>query len=239
MGHCSARPNLTIVKFHHRVLGDRRAVQSGRSTFCVLVEGHARQESDQGQLATAGAAEGNDDFVEPNRVLGVHVAVNERAATTSRAASGARVHTSFDAFYQQEFPQAARFAWFLVRSAAAEDLAQEAFVALCPRWEEIDNPRGFVNRVVVNRSRSWRRDERRHRAKAARFEYDQKSLSSADADLFDVIIALPYRQRLVVVTRYWLGWSEAEIADALGCRPGTVKSLASRALTRLRREIAP
>lgn len=205
----------------------------------LVLEGHVRQESDQRPIETARSAGGNDGFVEPNRSLGVHVVVHERAATSPRPVPGSPVSPSFDAFYQQEFPQAARFAWFLVRSVAAEDLAQEAFVALSPRWDEIDNPRGFVHQVIVNRSRSWRRDERRHRAKAARFEYDQKSLSPADADLFDVIIALPYRQRLVIVTRYWLGWSEAEIADALGCRPGTVKSLASRALTRLRREIAP
>jgi DNA-directed RNA polymerase specialized sigma24 family protein len=43
----------------------------------------------------------------------------------------------------------------------------------------------------------------------------------------------------VIVTRYWLGWSEAEIAQALNCRPGTVKSLASRALSQLRQEIRP
>jgi len=41
----------------------------------------------------------------------------------------------------------------------------------------------------------------------------------------------------VIVGRYWGGWSEAEIANSLGCRPGTVKSLASRALNRLRREV--
>jgi DNA-directed RNA polymerase specialized sigma24 family protein len=42
---------------------------------------------------------------------------------------------------------------------------------------------------------------------------------------------------VVIVARYWLGWSEAEIARALDCRPGTVKSLASRALAQLRQEV--
>ena len=51
--------------------------------------------------------------------------------------------------------------------------------------------------------------------------------------LADAVAALPFRQRAVVVLRYHAGLSEAEIADALGCRPGTVKSLASRALARL------
>jgi RNA polymerase sigma factor (sigma-70 family) len=41
----------------------------------------------------------------------------------------------------------------------------------------------------------------------------------------------------VVVLRYFEGLSEAEIAETLSCRPGTVKSLASRALDRLRKEL--
>jgi RNA polymerase sigma factor (sigma-70 family) len=48
---------------------------------------------------------------------------------------------------------------------------------------------------------------------------------------------LPFRQRAVVVLRYYAELSEAEIAEALGCRPGTVKSLASRALDALSTEI--
>ena len=47
----------------------------------------------------------------------------------------------------------------------------------------------------------------------------------------------PYRYRVVIVLRYWDDCSEQEIADALDCRPGTVKSLASRALARLRKEV--
>ena len=35
--------------------------------------------------------------------------------------------------------------------------------------------------------------------------------------MFDVVVALAYRQRVVIVTRYWLGWSEEEIARALSC----------------------
>ncbi len=56
-------------------------------------------------------------------------------------------------------------------------------------------------------------------------------------DLADAVAALPFRQRAVVVLRYHAGLSEAEIAEALACRPGTVKSLASRALSRLQKEI--
>jgi RNA polymerase sigma factor (sigma-70 family) len=48
---------------------------------------------------------------------------------------------------------------------------------------------------------------------------------------------LPHRQRAVLVLRYFENLSEVEIAHTLSCRPGTVKSLAARALQRLRQEL--
>lgn len=162
--------------------------------------------------------------------------VSENAATVPESLGS--VSTNFVAFYEREFIHAARFAWFLVRSSAvAEDLAQEAFVSLYRAFEQVESPLGFVHRAIVNLARAWQRDERRHMLKAVRLSQSSGPLTPADAELFDVVGALPYRQRVVIVTRYWLGWSEAEIAQALDCRPGTVKSLASRALTQLRQEI--
>ena len=49
---------------------------------------------------------------------------------------------------------------------------------------------------------------------------------------------LPVRQRAVLVLRFYEGWSEAEIATALGCSPGTVKTHAARGLARLRTQLA-
>ncbi len=49
--------------------------------------------------------------------------------------------------------------------------------------------------------------------------------------------SLRQRQRAAIVLRYWQDLPEAEIAAVLGCRPGTVKSLLSRGLTTLRREL--
>ena len=88
--------------------------------------------------------------------------VSERATTVPGCVPPRSTGSDFVAFYEHEFTQAARFAWLLVRtSAVAEDLAQEAFVSLYRGFEQIDNPRGFVHRAIVNQARAWQRNERR------------------------------------------------------------------------------
>ena len=54
-------------------------------------------------------------------------------------------------------------------------------------------------------------------------------------EMIDAIAALPYRQRAAIILRFWHDSSQAEIAAALGCRPGTVGSLIYRALAELRK----
>jgi RNA polymerase sigma factor (sigma-70 family) len=146
---------------------------------------------------------------------------------------------SFDDFFRREQPRAAKLAWLLTRSASdADEIAQEAMVSVHRRFAELDSPAAYLTRVVVNQCRRW------HTSGAARLRLIQTlattvetHVRAADEYLLDAIHALPYRQRVVVIARYWGDWSEAEIAAALDCRPGTVKSLASRALTRLRSEL--
>ena len=145
----------------------------------------------------------------------------------------------FDEFFRQENVRAVRLAWLLTRSrTASEDIAQDVMLSVQRRFAELDSPSAYLTRGIVNRCRSWSLADRRrqllHRRLTARPE-----LSSPGPDdyLLDSIAKLPYRQRVVIVARYWGGWSEAEIAHALSCRPGTVKSLTSRALARLRQEI--
>lgn len=56
--------------------------------------------------------------------------------------------------------------------------------------------------------------------------------------MWPLLQRLPTKQRAVLVLRYYEDLSEREIANVMGCRPGTVKSLASRALEALRKELA-
>lgn len=143
----------------------------------------------------------------------------------------------FPAFYREQWPNAVRLAGLLTQSsAAAEDLAQEAFARLYPRWNRTELPAAYLRVSLVNACKNWK--SRRHTERRKLPLLVDRGVTDLCADeLADALAELPYRQRAVLVLRYHAGCSEAEIADALGCRPGTVKSLASRALARLEKVI--
>jgi RNA polymerase sigma factor (sigma-70 family) len=144
----------------------------------------------------------------------------------------------FDEFFRHERVRATRLAWLLTRSStAAEDITQEAMWVVQRRFASLDSPAAYLTRTIVNRCRSWSRAERRRQVMQRRVAPPEPAGDPADSYLVDAIARLPYRQRVVIVARYWGGWTETEIAEALGCRPGTVKSLASRALARMRQEV--
>jgi RNA polymerase sigma-70 factor (sigma-E family) len=170
----------------------------------------------------------------PGRRSGVEVRENQEGGAAG--GSGAAVDP-FAAFYRAEYQGMVRLARALTGGIErAEDVVQEAFARLHGRIDELDNPGGYLRTTVVNLCRDqgrrrYREQGVRHRAAAV------VPMPPEAAELVDVLLALPYRQRAVLVMRYWGDWSEAEIAAALGCRPGTVKALASRGLARLRKEI--
>lgn len=146
----------------------------------------------------------------------------------------------FSDFYRREYGPAVRLAWLLTGSqSAAEDVVQDAMTAMYRSFERIESPRAYLRRSVVNSIRSHRRNEHRRAQRLSMLGSEGSAPAAADAELLDAIGRLPYRQRVVIVARYWGDWSEVEIAQALDCRPGTVKSLASRALKRLRSEVHP
>jgi RNA polymerase sigma factor (sigma-70 family) len=132
-----------------------------------------------------------------------------------------------------------RLAHALTGSAeAAEDIVQDAFARILGRTDCLDSPGGYLRTTVVNLCRDRerrRRRERRLRTPSA----DPLTLSLRASEVVDVLLQLPYRQRAVLVLRYWGDWSEVEIAEALGCQSGTVKTLASRGLARLRKDVTP
>jgi RNA polymerase sigma factor (sigma-70 family) len=144
---------------------------------------------------------------------------------------------SFDDFFRTEWAGAVRLAAILTqRAEPAEDLAQDALARVFANWDRATNPKAYLRATIVNGCRQWHRHKGVERAKlplVAKLD----SVDFVAHELADAVAALPYRQRAVLVLRYYADLSEAEIAAALDCRAGTVKSLASRALARLEKEI--
>jgi RNA polymerase sigma-70 factor (sigma-E family) len=139
----------------------------------------------------------------------------------------------FDAFFAASWPTAFKLASFLVQdTAAGEDVAQDAFAALSQRWERVDEPAAYLRRCIVNTSHNVNRRRSVARRKLPLL-VDRASVDLQADELADALARLPFRQRAVVVLRFYEGLSEREIATALDCRPGTVKSLSSRALAAL------
>jgi RNA polymerase sigma-70 factor (sigma-E family) len=144
----------------------------------------------------------------------------------------------FDEFYRGQYSQMVRLAHLLSGSdAIAEDLVQDAFARMQSRFANLDNPGGYLRQTLINVCRTWHRSRARERTYVAKAGPPLSALPFAADELFDAVHRLSYRQRSVLVLRYWLDLSEADIAIAIGCRPGTVKSLHTRALANLRKEV--
>ena len=146
--------------------------------------------------------------------------------------------SAFAGLYHEQFRPMVRLAYLLVGSTDdARDIVQDAFVGLHRRFDRVDEPVAYLRRSVVNGCRSHhRRLARRRSAVIARGD-DRVELGARE--LLDALAALPHRQRAALVLRYDHDLSDAEIAALLGCRPGTVASLAHRGLARLREVITP
>jgi RNA polymerase sigma factor (sigma-70 family) len=117
----------------------------------------------------------------------------------------------------------------------AEELVQDAFVRVHRKWDQIEVPRAYLRTAVMNACRSHHRRRLLEKARIGHPPVD--AVSPHPDEMWDALAALPYRQRAVLVMKLYEDMPEAEIAAAPGCRPGTVKSLTSRALDQLRKVI--
>ncbi|OEJ95660.1 RNA polymerase sigma factor [Streptomyces thermolilacinus] len=129
--------------------------------------------------------------------------------------------------------------------ASAEDVVQDAFVALYKRHgerlDDVDNALGYLRTAVVNTARSVLRRRKTAREYVPPHEADAPSaedhalLGDEHRQVIQALHGLTSRQREVLVLRYWSDLSEAQIAETLGLSRGAVKSTASRALDALQR----
>lgn len=157
---------------------------------------------------------------------------------------GAGAEEAVEQLYAAHWRQLVRLSVLLVHDqAAAEDVVQDAFVAMHGKWSRLRDPDkalAYLRQAVVNRSRSALRHrvvvERHARtATVGDVTVDGPSVGGARRDAVkDALRQLSDRQREVLVLRYYLDWSEAQIADALGISRGAVKAHASRGSAALR-----
>ncbi|MEC9114775.1 MAG: sigma-70 family RNA polymerase sigma factor [Actinomycetota bacterium] len=165
----------------------------------------------------------------------------DRISSAKRWSQSA-VHGDFDSFYAENRDQIARALSLSLRNPdLGAEAADEAFVRACQRWPEVatfTNPQGWVYRVGMNWARSWLRRTRREREKRPLIVKEEMAEDPiVDVDLERAMATLTPGHRTVVVARFFMGWSIQETAEALGLRPGTVKSRLSRALKQLAGEL--
>lgn len=153
---------------------------------------------------------------------------------------------TFRAFVTSRWQALLRTAYLLVGDHGyAEDLVQTALARTHRHWRRIerkDAPEVYVRRVLVNLANShWRRRLRLREVFATpdRAAADPTEAHDQRDELWNALSALPPRTRAVLVLRYFEDLTEAQIADALGCSVGTVKSTASRGIARLRETYVP
>ena len=163
----------------------------------------------------------------------------DTADTPSWGADDAVTH-----LYATHYRPMVRLAALLLRDpGVAEEVVQDAFVAMHGSWRRLREPEravAYLRQSVVNRSRS----ALRRRTVAARHAPapapDAPSaehgalLALEHASVLGALRSLPARQREVLVLRYYADLSEADIAEAMGISRGAVKSHASRGMSALR-----
>ena len=144
---------------------------------------------------------------------------------------------AIERLFRRHWPAAHRAAYLIVHDAtAAEDIAQESFLAAIRALDRFDRRRPFgpwLHRIVVNRSIDWARTRtlRREVVDDALAEIPAHASAAAPSgDVIAVLAALAPDQRAVVVLRYLLDFTPGEIADALDLPRGTVNSRLRRAL---------
>jgi RNA polymerase sigma-70 factor (ECF subfamily) len=158
---------------------------------------------------------------------------------------------ALEQLYRRHWPWAHRAAYLVVHdAAAAEDIAQEAFLSAIRSLDRFDRTRPFgpwLNRIVVNRAIDWARARSLRRETGAELDADGPRMAEPAAreerssvysdEMVAALRQLSPEHRAVVVLRYLLDYTPGEISKALGLPRGTVNSRLRRALDRIGAEL--
>lgn len=154
---------------------------------------------------------------------------------------------TFEEYAGTAWPSLYRSAYLLAGNHAdAEDIAQQTLLKAHRSWDRIrlsDSPTAYLRRMLTNTYLSQRRPKARRLELLTDAPPEPDSMPPGGPEermmLWPHVKSLPPRQRAVIVLRYYEDLSEQEIADALGCSRGNVKSTAHHALKTLRATLGP
>jgi RNA polymerase sigma-70 factor (sigma-E family) len=180
------------------------------------------------------------------RPVGIY-GVTAPAKGGSVTASKAQRDVDFADVFAARWPRLLRTTYAVTGDRQlAEDTLQSAFAKAYAAWARVsgaDDPVAYVRRIAINVALQHHRRASTRRESVVEHTPEQPERAREDDllahdEVWVAIRTLPPRQRAVVVLRYYEDLSERQIADVLRCRPGTVKSQASAALTTLRARLA-
>jgi RNA polymerase sigma-70 factor (sigma-E family) len=159
------------------------------------------------------------------------------AADEVRQVEAGSRDTAIAALFAQQYRPLTRTAFLLLGDRqAAEEVTQDAFVALFGRWDRLDDlaaaPR-YLRTSVVNGCRSWMRRAVRRRQRSALVLVADETRDAIDdhGGVTAALARLSRRQRECLVLRFYLDLSEADVARSLGISKGSVKAHTHRGLT--------
>lgn len=145
--------------------------------------------------------------------------------------------------YDQHATRLYKLAVYLSANASdAEDLLQETFIRVFSQVRRLKPDAGigpYLDKTMINLARSkWRRSVREPAHSSPMGQADT-GVSFEDRDeLWHHLRRLPHRQKAVLFLKHYQGLSDGEIAERLDCSTASVRSLAHRALTKLRKDVS-
>ncbi len=140
-----------------------------------------------------------------------------------------------DALYRVEYAGMVRLAYALLgNNAEAEEIVQDSLIEVYRRWNEIRKPGAYLRCTVVSRCRS----ALQRRKMRPSYPLEEPCVSAAASELWDVLTRLSDDHRMVVVLRYYGGYTASDIAVMLEMPAATVRSHLRRGLATLKKELA-
>jgi RNA polymerase sigma-70 factor, ECF subfamily len=188
------------------------------------------------QAAVSGS--GDVTWPAPRALDGAPERSRRRDGALVRAAQRGEAE-ALERLFRAHWPMAHRAAYLVVHdAAAAEDIAQEAFLAAVRALDRFDRRRPFgpwLHRIVVNRAIDHARArELRREVALAETPADDRGAPGDHDGIVAALAALPPDQRAAIVLRHLLGYTPGEIARLLGLPRGTVNSRLRRGLDAMR-----